>query len=771
LESLPFGVEAFEYLSGAVVIVDDKSNVLFLNKSAAKLYHVAKEEVLGGKLENLFVEEWFSPEDKKALNTSLNEKGYWFGESFHVKRNGHKFYALSSLTVFHDPLGRKRGITFLIHQIDESKKLNVDADTDERFRVKLDSVLSPDVEFNRQELTNLIDAQALQSMMDDLYAVTKIGFAVIDLKGNVLAATGWQDICTKFHRVNPQTIWNCLESDLVLSKGVARGEFRTYKCKNNMWDIVTPIVIGNKHVGNLFSGQFFFDDETIDRDLFAKQAEKYGFDKEAYLSALDNVPRWNRAVVRNLMQFYVKLSEMTSKLSYSNLKLTKSLSDQKLIEKELRKSQHDLNHAQKVAKTGSWRLDVHHNELIWSEETYRIFGIQKGTPLKYQNFLEAIYPQDRAMVDQSWKSALRGVKYDVEHRILVDGNIVWVHEKAELEFNAEGLLIGGFGTVQDITERKIDEHKLRRLNRALRAISNSNQALMRATDEAAFLQQGCRIIIEDCGYTLVWIGFALDDENKTVSPMAYAGFDKGYIDALKITWTDTERGNGPTGCAIRTGKPQICQDMRTDPCFAPWRKKAVERGYVSMIALPLMSQGKAFGSLNIYSHEPNPFSEDEVKLLVELASDFAHGIILLRMRKDTEQAQVELLRAKEAWERTFDAVPDMIAILDEKHRVVQVNRAMAERLGVKPEQCVGLPCFECVHGTKQPPEFCPHMQTLKDGQQHVEKVFEERLGGYLLVSTTPLKDAQGKVIGSVHVARNLTQPQNPANHEADYSLS
>ncbi len=884
MESLPFGVEAFEYLSDAIVIVNDKSHILFLNKAAAKLYHVAKEEVLGGKLENLFIEEWFSPEDKKTSIASLNEKGYWFGESFHVKRNGQKFYALSSLTVFHDPLGRKRGTTFLIHQIDKSKKLNVDGDTEEHFRIKLDSILSPDMEFNRQELTNLIDAQALQSMMDDLYAVTKIGFAVIDLKGNVLAANGWQDICTKFHRVNPQTIWNCLESDLVLSKGVARGEFRTYKCKNNMWDIVTPIIIGNRHVGNLFSGQFFFDDETIDRDLFAKQAEKYGFDKEAYLSALDNVPRWNRAVVKNLMQFYVKLSEMISKLSYSNLKLSKSLSDQKLIERELRKSQHDLNHAQNVAKTGSWRLDVHRNELIWSEETYRMFGIQKGTPLNYQTFLETIYPQDREMVDQNWKAALRGGKYDVEHRILVDGNILWVHEKGELEFDAEGSLIGGFGTVQDITEHKIDEQKLRRLNRALRAISNSNQVLMRATDEAAFLQQGCRIIVEDCGYTLVWIGFALDDEDKTVKPMAYAGFDKGYIDALKVTWADTERGRGPTGRAIRTGKPQICQDMRTDPNFAPWRKQAVERGYVSTIALPLMSQGKAFGSLNIYSQEPNPFSDAEVKLLTELTSDFSHGIMLLRMRavaKQAEearrlseerfskafnqspaaisitrlsdgryidvnqtfldlleyshdevishtspelnifanvnaakeffeifsrgnrihnvemtfrtktgkllptlvsvekisinnqdhiittfvditkrkQAEEQLSKAKDEWERTFDAVPDMIAILDEKHRIVQVNRAMAERLGVKPEQCIGLQCFECVHGAKQPPEFCPHMQTLEDGLQHIEKVFEERLGGNILVSTTPLKDAQGKVIGSVHVARNLTEPK------------
>ena len=747
MESLPFGVEAFECLNDAVVIVDDKLNVQFLNKSAIKLYDVVKEEIIGNNLENLYVEEHLSSELKAEFNNSLEKKGFWSGESFHVKKNGQKFRVYSSLTVFYNVLGKRKGITAIIRQIK--------IENDQHLKLKLNTAFSPDFEFNKQELANLIDAPALQSMMDDLYAVTKIGFAVIDLKGNVLASNGWQDICTKFHRVNPQTIWNCLESDILLSKGVPKGEFRTYKCKNNMWDIVTPIIIGNKHVGNLFSGQFFFDDEQIDRELFAKQAEKFGFDKAAYLSALDNVPVWNRLVVKNLMQFYVKLSEMISKLGYSNFKLSKALSDQKIIEKELRKSQHDLNHAQNVAKTGNWRLDVKSNDLIWSEETYHMFGIPVGTPLTYQSFLETVHPEDRELVDKSWQAALRGEKYDLEHRAMVNGKVIWVRQKAELEFNSDGSLIGGFGTAQDITEHKIDEQKLQRLNRALRAISNSNQALMRATDEGAFLQQGCRIIVEDCGYTLVWIGFAMDDKEKTVKPMAYAGFDTGYIEALKITYEDTERGRGPTGRAIRTGKPQVCQDMCTDPSFSPWRQQATSRGYASTLALPLISQGKAFGSINVYSKEPNPFSEDEIKLLTELASDFAHGIMLLRTRAANEQAQSALLRANIAWERTFDAIPDMIAILDENHKIVQVNRAMAKQLGVKPEQCIGLQCFECVHGAKQPPECCPHVKTLNDGQEHVEEIFEERLGGNIKVSTTPLMDSTGKIIGSVHIAKKV----------------
>ncbi len=750
---------------------------------------------------------------------------------------------------------------------------------------KMDLLLAPNIDIDRQQLANLLDAEALQSMMDDLYSVTKTGFAIIDLKGNVLAAAGWQDICTKFHRVNPMTLWNCLESDLVLTEGVRPGEFRTYKCKNNMCDIVTPIFIGKKHVGNLFSGQFFFDDETVDREAFAKQAELYGFDKAAYMEALDRVPRWNRVVVQNLMRFYSKLSGMISKLSYTNLKLSKTLVDQRLIERELRDSQHDLNRAQSVAKTGSWRLNIQSNQLLWSDETYRLFQVPKGTPLNYESFLKFVHPEDREMVNRAWKAALRGQGYDIEHRILVEDKISWVREKAELEFAEDGSLVSGFGTVQDISERKINEHKLRRLNRALRAISNSNQVLMRATDEAAFLQQGCRIIVEDCGYKLVWIGFAEENEEKTVKPMAYAGFDQGYIDALKICWADNERGRGPTGRAIRTAKPQICNDLESDPTFAPWRKAALERGYASSIVLPLISEGRAFGALNIYSHQQSAFSDDEIKLLVELASDLSYGITLLRTRAAAKKTQAALRdseerfskafsenpaavaitrlidgryldvnqnfldlfgytreevvdhtstelnifvdpvsredfleiinksgkvrnfemtfrnkkgmniptllsveklvlngedhiistliditerkgvenaisKAKEEWERTFDALPDLIAIIDYNHRVLRVNKAMAEHLGVKPEYCFGLKCYQCVHGCNLPPEFCPHTKTLQDGEQHTAEVHEERLGGDFLVTTTPLRDGDGRIFASVHVARDINRHKN-----------
>jgi PAS domain S-box-containing protein len=133
----------------------------------------------------------------------------------------------------------------------------------------------------------------------------------------------------------------------------------------------------------------------------------------------------------------------------------------KQAKQALLEGEQDLNRAQAVAHTGSWRLDVRRNQLLWSDETHRIFGIPRETPMTYETFLSSVHTEDREYVDRKWASALRGEPYDIEHRIIVDDEVKWVRERAELEFDSKGELKGGFGTVQDITERKRIENELR----------------------------------------------------------------------------------------------------------------------------------------------------------------------------------------------------------------------------------------------------------------------------------------------------------------------
>ncbi len=185
---------------------------------------------------------------------------------------------------------------------------------------------------------------------------------------------------------------------------------------------------------------------------------------------------------------------------------------------------------------------------------------------------------------------------------------------------------------------KVNE-ELRKANRALTALSECNQALLQATDGSKFLNDVCRIIVEIAGYRLTWVGYAEQDEEKTIRPVAQYGYEEGYLETLNITWSDTDDGRGPTGTAIRTGKPCISRNIVTDPNFIPWRDEAIRRGYASSIALPLNTHGHTFGSLNIYAAEPDAFDAREVKLITQLADYLAYGIVTLHTYSEHQRAK------------------------------------------------------------------------------------------------------------------------------------
>jgi PAS domain S-box-containing protein len=324
------------------------------------------------------------------------------------------------------------------------------------------------------ELADVIDVPALQEMMDDFYALCGIGVGIVDLRGRVLVSTGWQDICVNFHRSVPESCKFCNESDISLSSGVCPGTFKEYRCKNNMWDIATPIMLGDRHIGSIFLGQFLYEDEEPDYEVFRSQARRFGYDEAEYLAALDRVPRWSRETVRRAMGYYSKLAQMISKANYSNMILADSLARREQAERKLKESDRLLNKGQRISHLGSWSLDLIEDRLTWSDEIYRIFGLQPHEfAATYEAFLDAVHPEDREAVHAAYAASIQEGKdgYEIEHRIIRKdtGALRYVHEKCEHVRDGSGRIVASEGMVHDITERKLVETELTKAKEAAEA--------------------------------------------------------------------------------------------------------------------------------------------------------------------------------------------------------------------------------------------------------------------------------------------------------------
>ena len=275
----------------------------------------------------------------------------------------------------------------------------------------------------------------------------------------------------------------------------------------------------------------------------------------------------------------------------------------------------------------------------------------------------------------------------VEYNPTADGQPRWFSSTKVPLRDQAGRITGLAGISRDVSEHQQSqaalqavrdslEREVQARTRSLRMLSECNQALVRAPDEASLLGEVCRCIVEFGGYRLAWVGFAEDEAARRVRVAAQAGAGDDFLPGLDLGWGDDERGRGPTGQALRAGQPRVTRDLLREPAEAAWQERASALGYAASFAAPFMLDGGQRGVLTICSAEPRAFDDAESRLLEELARDVAYGLTTLRTRAALQRTDALLLETSRmarvgGWE--LDVLTQTPRWSEETYRIHEVN--------------------------------------------------------------------------------------------------
>jgi len=325
---------------------------------------------------------------------------------------------------------------------------------------KLTAQIEPENDEGDFALADIIDVPAVQSLMANFQRITGMLSAIVDNNGQVLVSAGWQDICTKFHRCHPETQKNCIESDTILARATEPGTFQSYRCKNGLWDMSSPIVVSGQQMGNIYFGQFIYSDEELDLEYFRHQASCYGFDEAAYLAALDRVPRYDRKTVEEVMAFYSQLGAMISALSFSNLSLMRILTERKRAEAELKESEKRFQLLFTRAPMGYQSLDFDGKFIEVNPKWLEILGYQREEVIGkwFGDFLCPEYVEGFRKRFPLFKA--QGQIHSEFEMLSKDGQRLTIAFEGKIGYDTDGEFKQTHCILQDITERKAMEYQL-----------------------------------------------------------------------------------------------------------------------------------------------------------------------------------------------------------------------------------------------------------------------------------------------------------------------
>ena len=341
------------------------------------------------------------------------------------------------------------------------------------------------------------------------------------------------------------------------------------------------------------------------------------------------------------------------------------------------------------------------------------------------------------------------IKHSETVRRRKDGRSVHVSLTVSPVFGPDGRVVGASTIARDVTDQY-------RAERALRILADINRALTHVESEKQLLDEACRIMVEVGGYGLAWVGYATSDEARSITPVAAAGSHVDYASGVHASWADNERGRGPAGTAVRSGKTVVFRDIATDPDFTLWRNFALECGYKSIISIPLFTEGIASGVLGIYSAEIDAFDAEETRILDEAAAQISYGISALRTSTLRSQAEA----ARQLLASAVDQAAEVIVITDAESVIQYVNPAFEVVTGFSRAEVIGRTprlLSSGLHGI----EFYTELwETITSGSTWSGQFVNRKKDGshyYENATISPVRNTEGTIVNYVAVKHDITR--------------
>jgi PAS domain S-box-containing protein len=341
-----------------------------------------------------------------------------------------------------------------------------------------------------------------------------------------------------------------------------------------------------------------------------------------------------------------------------------------------------------------------------------------------------------------------------------DGSTMWTLCSATAMYDETGRYLGNLAMHNDITERKRREQNILRLTQLYAVLSRANEAIVRIGDARSLYSEICRIVAEESGFPLVWIG-QLEEHN--VVPLAWFGPAADYVKEIKVE-LQGDLGAGPTGTCIRENRAVVNNDFATNATVSRWREVASNYRFRASAAFPLRRDGKAIGALSLYSLEPNAFDADQIRLLESLASDVSYALDSIGREERRVHAE-ETLRASEdrlnraqeiahigGWE--LDLLNNRLSWSDEVYRI----------FGLQPQEFTATyeAFLEGVHPDDRPMVDAAYSSSVREGKDAYEiehRIVRKSDGAVRFVheKCEHIRDESGRIVRSLGMVHDITE--------------